>query len=168
MLNLGISEFAFEMQGELLDSAELTFAQRYRLENLFDPKYDNEKEAIDYLLAEATTSFDISLLFDIDSLGTPAQYAAVMDLYKSMFNKAVAERNTTEIANLLAISADCNSNPSRRKEIAELTSSKMKHHFDTIPLPERRVNEIAAIVYAQRDKVTGNTMQLTLYRLDKS
>lgn len=155
VLNLGDSEFVFEKQEELLGSAELTFAQRYRLENLFEYKYDNEKEAIDRLLAEATTSFDIAILFDIDSLGTPTQYAAVMDIYRSMFNKALAKGNTTEIANLLAISADCNSNPSRRKEIAEITSSLTTLPFDLIPLPERRVNAIAATVYAQTDKVTG-------------
>lgn len=155
LLYLGNNEFVLEKQEELLDLTELTFAQRYRLENLFEQTGDNEKETIDRLLAEATTSFDIAILFDLDTLGTPAQYAAVMDLYKSMFNKAVAEGNTTEIANLLAISADCNSNPTRRKEIKELTSSLAVLPSDIIPLPERRVNEIAAAVYAQIDKITG-------------
>lgn len=154
VLYLGDSEFVLEKQGELLDSAELTFAQRYRLENLLEAKDDNEKETIDRLLAEATTSFDIAVLFDIDPLGTPVQYAAVMDLYKSMFNKAVAEGNITEIANLLAISADCNSNPTRRKEIEELTSS-LTLPSDLFSLPIRRVNEIAATIYARIDKITG-------------
>ncbi|MCM1142956.1 MAG: hypothetical protein NC453_30700 [Muribaculum sp.] len=155
VLNLGISEFAFEKQEEFLDSAELTFAQRYRLENLFEAKDDNEKKTIERLLSEAASTFDIAILFDIDSLGTPAQYSAVMDLYKSMFNKAVAKGDTIEIANLLAISADCNSNPYRRKEIEALTSSLAALPSDIIHLPERCVNEIAATVYTQIDKITG-------------
>ncbi|MCM1225177.1 MAG: hypothetical protein NC548_63070 [Lachnospiraceae bacterium] len=155
LLYLGDSEFALEKQEELLGTPELTFAQRYRLENLFETKDNNEEETIERLLAEAATSFDIAILFDIDSLGTPAQYAAVMDLYKSMFNKAIAEGNTTEVANLLSISADCNSNPTRRQEIKKLTALLAALTSDIIPLPVRRVNEIAATVYAQIDKITG-------------
>lgn len=154
-LNLGHNDLVLFERQEMLESESLTYTQRYRLEHLLDFYSDTIEDDIHRLLSEAKTAFDIAILFDIDSLGTQAQYSAVMDLYKSMFNKAIAEGNATEIANLLDVAAACNNNPYRRKEIAKLTSSLAALPYDIIPLPERCVNEIAATVYAQIDKITG-------------
>lgn len=154
-LNLGHNDLVLFERQEMLESESLTYTQRYRLEHLLDFYSDTIEDDIDRLLSEAKTSFDISILFDIDSLGTDEQYSVVMDLYKSMFSKAIAERNTGEIANLLAAAAYCNINPGRRQEIKEITSSLAALPSDIIPLPERCVNEIAATVYVQIDKITG-------------
>lgn len=122
ILNNRHSDFAVEQRRKLIASAELTFTQRYRLDNLLEFNYDNVTEDIDRLLAEARTAFDIAILFDIDSLGTEKQYNAVTDLYQAMFDNAIAEGNTREIANLLAVAADSNNDPARRALLGTLTA----------------------------------------------
>lgn len=157
-LSLGINDFVVEKRRELLSNCQyLTFPQRYRLDNMLEFNYDNIKEDIDRLILETETAFDISILFDIDSLGTPNQYAAVMDLYEAIFTKAVSEGNTSEIARLLVAAVYCNSDPDRRRKITELTDQLIANNELrlNLPLPVVRVNAIAAEIYTRIDRITG-------------
>lgn len=153
-LNLGYSDFVFENREELLSSENLTYCQRYRLLNHSDCDSNTLKEDIDRLLRNAESAFDIAILFDIDSLGTETQRTAVMECYKSMFDQALANGNTAELANLLVVFSFCNINPHRRTFIVELTQ-KVVDDVLGLTLPESRINAIAAEIYTQIDKITG-------------
>ncbi|MCM1451602.1 MAG: hypothetical protein NC102_05050 [Clostridium sp.] len=155
--------FVIDNHRELVNSQNLTLSQKYRLDNLLDSGSDNIREDIDCLLLEAHTAFDMSILFDIDSLGTCKQYGAVMDLYESLFYKALAESNISEIANLLAVVAFCNSDPDRRQKIKKLTDKLItcKSLTVNLPLPVVRLNSIAGKVYSRIDKITNKYENLS-------
>lgn len=156
-LGHGNSEFVVNRRQELMNFDNLTFSQKYRLDNLLGFNYDNITEEIGHLLVVAESAFVMAILFGVDSLSTSTQYSAVMELYETMFNKAVAERNISEVANLLTTVAFCNSDPNRRQMIKELTDRLISGSSLAIELslPVLRVNSIAAEVYSQIDKITG-------------
>lgn len=156
-LGSGHSAFVIDQRRDLIGCSNLTFAQKYRLDNLLGFNYDHIKENIDCLLKQARSAFDVAILFDVDSMGTASQYAAAMNLYEAMFCKAVDQGNVSEIAHLLAVAAYCNSDPNRRQKIKELTAKLTAKSSIAVnlPLPVLRVNSIAAQVYSRIGHITG-------------
>lgn len=158
ILNLGDGGFVAEKRQELRECTDPGFSRKYRLEYLRRFNYDSVKADMDRLLAVARNSYDIAMLFSIDSLGTDSQYAAVMDLYAVMFNKAAAGGNIPELSNLLVAAAYCNSDPDRRRRIKELTDMLRIANpsiAGELAMPVLRVNAVAAEIYSRMDRITG-------------
>ncbi len=79
--------------------------------------------------------------------------AVVFDRYLAMVDAAVASNDTAELGNLRALAAYWNHNPSIRPRLTEAASKVAS--IESLSLPEKCVNYIAAAIYARIDTLTG-------------
>ncbi len=152
-LSFDHSYFALEEAFALEDLPDLTFAQKLRLQWL--PGIDSEdySKIVAELLTEANGSFvmgTIALLFDYI---TDDERNVVIDRYIAMVDAAIASNDTTELGNLLALAACWNNNPNVRCRLTEITNKTAS--IESLSIPEKRVNQIAAELYARIDTITG-------------
>ena len=146
-------DFAIEEADKLKDLPDLTYAQKLRLDWIPSITPGNESEIVAKLLPEANTSFEIATLALLTDYISDAEREAVFNRYFDLLDTALSTNNTTELANLLALSAYWNSNPSLRPRLTEAATKAAS--VEALSLPERRVNQIAATIYTQIDKITG-------------
>ncbi|MCM1140890.1 MAG: hypothetical protein NC453_20155 [Muribaculum sp.] len=146
-------DFAIEEADKLKDLPDLTYSQKLRLDWIPSITSGNESEIVAKLLPEANTSFEIATLSLISDFVTNKEREAIHNRYFELFDTALSTNNTTELGNLLTLSAYWNSNPSLRPRLTE--SATKAATIEALSLPERRVNDIVAAVYTQIDKITG-------------
>ncbi|MCM1140610.1 MAG: hypothetical protein NC453_18725, partial [Muribaculum sp.] len=104
------------------------------------------------------TAFEIATLALITDYVSDSEREAVLTRYFDLFDTALSTNNTTELGDLLALAAYWNSNPTLRQRIKQQLEQiiiSYSSSLNGLSLPARRVNAIAASVYAQIDKVTG-------------
>lgn len=147
--------FAREEAAKLECLSNLTDFQKLFLSSISDVEIKDAPATIARLLPQAKDSFDIAALAIIEDFGSYDDRNAIFTRFTEMFNKALSLKDYSELGKLLALAAYWNINPTMRKKIKHLTSSLTTIACDDISLPERRVNEIAAEVYTQIDKITG-------------
>ena len=170
-------DFAIEEAYKLKDLPDLTYAQKLRLDWIPTITSENESEIVAKLLPEINTAFEMATIALIADYVTDTEREAILNRYFDLFDTALSTNNTTELGNLLTLAGYWNSDPLLRKRIMEHTSqflpckrrsdgltphSLQEQSVDTItsllidlPLPEKRVNFIAAEVYRQIDAITG-------------
>ncbi len=147
------SDFALEEASSLEDRPDLTYAQKLRLQWLPGIDSEDDSKIVAELLPEANGSFvmgTIALLFDYI---TDDERNAVIDRYIAMVDAAIASNDTTELGNLLALAACWNSNPNVRCRLTEIANKAAS--IESLSIPEKRVNHIAAEIYARIDSITG-------------
>ncbi len=147
------SDFALEEASSLEDRSDLTYARKLRLQWLPGIDSEDDSRIVAELLPEANDSFvmgTIALLFDYI---TDDERNVVIDRYIAMVDAAIASNDTTKLGNLLALAACWNSNPNVRCRLTEI-ANKAKS-IGSLSIPERRVNQIAAEIYARIDDITS-------------
>lgn len=90
---------------------------------------------------------------------TDSEREAIPDRYFTLLDAALASGNTSEVANLLTLSAYWNSNPFLRPHLTE-AANNTKSINGHLSVPEKRVNAIAAEIYTQIDRITGKCDKL--------
>jgi len=139
------SRFALEEASSLEDLPDLTYAQKLRQKWLPALTPEDDSKIVAELLPQTNSSFEMATLALITDFCTDEERAAVFDRYLEMFNAAIASSNTAELGNLLALSAYWNSNPNVRQRLADVANKAAS--IETLSLPEKRVNPIAAEIY---------------------
>ena len=136
------------------DEPNLTYAQKLRLEWLPNINIEeDDSKMVAELLSQRTGSFEMSTIGQIIDFITDDERNAVIDRYIAMIDAAVASNDTAELGNLLALAVNWNSNPDVRFRLTEIPDKIAS--IEGISLPEKRVNQIAAKIYAQIDTITG-------------
>lgn len=153
LINYEHSEMALEEAMKLSDLPELNDYQRFCLDNIFRQDYSECDKTIDRLLPQTHNAFDMKTLISIEEMGTETRRHEVMAKYSELFNKALAEKNSAELAGLLSAVAYCNTNPEWRPFLSGLASNAAT--FSNIPTPEKRINLLAAEIYTSIDTLTG-------------
>ena len=153
-LNHDHSLFALEEASIIEDEPNLTYAQKLRLEWLPNINIEeDDSKIVAELLSRRTGSFEMSTIAQIIDFITDDERNAVIDRYIAMIDAAVASNDTAELGNLLALAAYWNSNPDVRLRLTEIPDKIAL--IEGLSLPEKRVNAIAAEIYAQIDTITG-------------
>lgn len=147
------SDFALEEASNLEDSPGLTYSQRLRLAWLTGIDAEDCIQTIATLLTQAKEAFDIATLSQIQDFGTDEDRKAIFGCFAEMFTAALKRGDSAELSKLLTTAAYWNINTAKRQVIANL--SVQTETFDELSLPERRVNAIAAEIYARIDALTG-------------
>ena len=155
-LNSDLFVFAREEAAKFEDSSNITEFQRLRLYWInHRDEAQNISATIRNLLPKAKDSFDIATLAVVQEYGSYEDREAIFDRVCEIFRNALSLNDTAELGRLLAIIAYWNINPTMRENIKRLISLLGTQPSEIIPLPERRVNAIAAEVYTKIDKITG-------------
>lgn len=89
----------------------------------------------------------------ISDFCTDKERAAIFDRYLELFDAALSVNDTAELGNLLALAAYWNHSPSMRPKLTNATNQAST--IEGLSLTEKRVNIIAAEIYAQIDTLTG-------------
>lgn len=152
-INNNHSLFALEEASIIEDEPNLTYAQGLRLEWLPGINSEDDSKIVAELLSQTTDSFDMGTIALIIDFITDDERNAVIDRYIAMFDAAVTSDDTTELGNLLALAAYWNSNPCVRQRLFEIVDKATL--VEGIPLPEQRINAIAAKIYSKIDSITG-------------
>lgn len=147
------SRFALEEASSLEDLPGLTYAQKLRLEWLPEITPQDDSKIVAELLSQADDSFVMGTIALIIDFITDEERNAVIDRYIAMVDAAVASDDIAELGNLLVLAAYWNSNPDVRQRLTEAANKGAL--IDDISLPEKRINAIAAAIYAQVDTLTG-------------
>lgn len=153
ILTDGHSDFALEEASMIVDKPNLTYAQKLRLKWLPGITPEDESKIVAELLPKTDSSFEMATLALISDFCTDKERAAILDRYLELFDAALAANDTTEFGNLLALAAYWNSNPDVRFRLTEVPNKIAS--IEGLPLPEKRVNTIAAEIYAKIDILSG-------------
>lgn len=153
MIHSHHEDFAIEEADKLKDFPDLTYAQKLRLNWIPSITSEDESEVVAKLLPEANTSFEIATLSLIADFVTDKEREAVLNRYFDLFEIALKSGDLDELGKLLNVAAYWNSNPTIRHQLTEAVNRASS--IEALSLPERCVNEIAATIYAQIDKITG-------------
>ncbi len=94
----------------------------------------------------------------ISDFCTEKERAAIFDRYIEMFDAARSANDTAELGNLLALAAYWNNAPSMRPTLTEAANKAAS--IESLSLPEKRVNQIAAEIYTKIDSLTGKYDEL--------
>ncbi len=152
-INHDHSLFALEEASIIEDEPNLTYAQKLRLKWLPGITLADESKIVAELLSHTIGSFEMSTIAQIIDFITDDERNAIIDRYIAMVDAAVASNDTAELGNLLALAAYWNSNPDVRFRLTEIPDKIAS--IEGVSLPEKRVNTIAAKIYAQIDTITG-------------
>jgi len=153
ILTDGHSDFALEEASIIVDEPNLTYAQRLRLKWLPGITTEDESKIVAELLPQTNSSFEMATLALISDFCTDKERAVIIDRYLEMFNIALAANDIAELGNLLALAAYWNNSPSIRPRLTEAANQAAS--IDALSLPEKRVNAIAAAIYAHTNTLTG-------------
>lgn len=147
------SYFALEKAFMIEDEPNLTYAQKLRLKWLpaLTPKDDSRIVA--ELLPQTNSSFEMATLALISDFCTDEERAAIFDRYLEMFDAALSANDTAKLGDLLALAAYWNDFPSIRPKLTKAANQAVT--IEGLSLPEKRVNAIAAEIYAQIDTIAG-------------
>lgn len=167
-------DFAIEEAAKLKSSTlmgrtgeELTYAQQLRLDWIPSINSENESEIVERILnapslagraGERLTSFDMATIALITDYITDSEREAILNRHFTLLDAATAAGNTNEVRNLLTLSGYWNSNPFLRQRIKAYMEQILIPNFSSLidmPIPERRVNAIAAEIYTSIDAITG-------------
>ena len=159
-INNNHSLFALEEASIIEDEPNLTYAQGLRLEWLPGINSEDDSKIVAEFLSQTTDSFDMGTIALIIDFITDDERNAVIDRYIAMVDDAVASDDTAKLGNLLALAAYWNSNPCVRQRLAEATNKVAS--IEALSLPEKRVNAIAAEIYARIDAITGKYEELNV------
>ncbi len=152
------SDYALERASIMEDLPDLTYAQKLRLKWLPALTPGNESKIVAELLPQTDSSFEMATLALISDFCTDEERAAIFDRYLEMFDAALLANDTAELGNLLSLAAYWNNTPSMRPRLIEATDKAAS--IGSLSLSERRVNQIAAEIYAQIDTITGKYNEL--------
>lgn len=141
------SDFALEEASMIVDKPNLTYAQELRLKWFPGITPEDEAEIVAELLPQTNSSFEMATLALISDFCNDKERASIIDRYIKMFNVALAANNTAELGCLLALAAYWNIFPSIRPKLTNAANHAVK--IAGLSLPEKRVNAIAAAIYAQ-------------------
>jgi len=147
------SYFALEEASSLEDLPNLTYAQRLRLKWLPGIKCEDDSRIVAELFSQANDSFVMGTIAQIFDFITDEDRNAVIDRYIAMVDAAIASNDTAELGKLLALAAYWTSNPGVRQILSEIVTKAAL--LAGVSLPEKRVNAIAAEIYAKIDTITG-------------
>jgi len=153
ILTDGHSNFALEEASMIVDKPDLTYAQKLRLKWLPGIITEDESVIVAELLPQTNSSFEMTTPALISDFCTDEERAAILDRYLELFDAALATNDTAELGNLLALSAYWNSNPDVRFRLTEVPNKIAS--IEGLSLPEKRVNTIAAEIYAKIDILSG-------------
>lgn len=148
-LNNNHSIFALEEASIIEDEPNLTDAQRLRLKWLPGLTLEDKDKIVAELLTQTDSSFEMATLALITDFCTDEDRAAVFDRYLEMFDTAIAANDMAALGNLLALAAYWNNFPSIRPKLTEAAIKAAS--IEALSLPEKRVNPIAAKIYAHFD-----------------
>lgn len=147
------SRFALEEASSLEDLPDLNYAQRLRLKWLPALTPEDDSRIVAELLPQTNSSFEMATLALISDFCTDEERAAIIDRYTVLVNGATASNDTAELGNLLALAAYWNSNPGVRQRLTDVANKAVA--TETLSLPEKRINAIAAAIYVQIDTLAG-------------
>lgn len=149
----GHSDFALEKGSIMEDLPDQTYAQKLRLKWLPAITPEDDSKIVAELLPQTGSSFEMATLALISDFCTDEERAAIFGHYLKMFDVALLANDTAELGNLLALAACWNNSPSMRPTLTEAANKVAL--IDSLTLPEKRVNQIAAEIYAQINTLTG-------------
>jgi len=147
------SIFALEEASIIENEPNLTYAQRLRLKWLPALTPEDDSKIVAELLPKTDSSFEMATLALIFDFCTDKERAAVMDRYLELFDDALTAKDTAELGNLLTLAAYWNISPSLRPRLIQVTNKAAP--IEGLSLPEKRVNAIAAGIYARIGTLTG-------------
>lgn len=104
-------------------------------------------------MPNAHTAFDITTLSSIKDFGIEKEREAIFNRFAEILNRAIVNTDTAEIGILLNTCAYWNINPLYRKKLIGLLSKVS--NLDGLSIAEKRLNPIAAEIYAKRNALTG-------------
>ncbi len=147
------SDFALEKGSIMEDLPNLTYAQKLRLKWLPSITPEDDSKIVVELLPQTDNSFEMATLALISDFCTDDERAAIFGRYIEMFNAALSADDTAELGSLLSLAACWNNSPSMRPRLTEVANKAAS--IEVLSLPEKRVNTIAAAIYARIDALTG-------------
>ncbi len=147
------SDYALERASIIEDLPDLTYAQKFHLKWLPAITPEDYSKIVSELLPQTDSSFEMATLALISDFCINEERAAIFDRYLEMFDAALLANDTAELGNLLSLAADLNRSPSMRPRLTEVANKAAS--IGSLSLPEKRVNQIAAEIYARIDNLTG-------------
>ncbi len=147
------SDFALERASIMEDLPDLTYAQKLRLKWLPAITPEDDSKIVAELLPQTYGSFEMATLALISDFCTDEERAAIFGRYLELFDAALSANDTVELGNLLSLAADWNRSPSMRPKLTEAAVKAAS--IGSLSFLEKRVNQIAAEIYARIDAVTS-------------
>ncbi len=147
------SDFALEKGSIMEDLPNLTCAQKLRLKWLPAITPEDDSKIVAELLPQTGSSFEMATLALISDFCTEEERAAIFGRYLELFDAARSANDTAELGSLLALAAYWNNAASMHPTLTEAANKAAS--IGSLSLPEKRVNPIAAAIYARINALIG-------------
>jgi len=139
-------KFTIEEVSKLEQLSGLTYSQRLRLSWICDNSPEISNEVFQTLLRQAANAFDMATVVMSEDVTPQEESDVIFFRFSEIFGSALANNDRDELGRLLVMAANWNIDPIRCKKLETLINDILPTTM--LSLPERRVNAIAAGIYA--------------------